>query len=140
MMHVATCPLLIDISNPIFQIFNSFEKQRPHSFATFRCILQLASQAWCHMSHCDRYRSNSRKQSLPNCNCKACNCATPCAVRMVETMKRALNQFKKKYRKVYYVWEIVCRTMWWNRYICDSEPPKLPGIHMRYHQVAMSQS
>ena len=67
------------ISDQIF--FSPVLKKRPRLFFLlqfFVAFFKLCSQAWCHMSLCDRY--HARKQSLPNSFCAPCNC-TKCTWR-----------------------------------------------------------
>ena len=52
------------ISKPNLSALQFFWKTTTRCFCNFSAFLQLPSQARCHMSHCDRYRSHSRKQSL----------------------------------------------------------------------------
>ena len=67
------------ISDQIF--FSPVLKKTATSFFLlqfFVAFFKLCSQAWCHMSLCDRY--HARKQSLPNSFCAPCNC-TKCTWR-----------------------------------------------------------
>ena len=74
----AICCSVIDIRPNLFQ--SGLKKTATSFFLLqfFVAFFKLCSQAWCHMSLCDRY--HARKQSLPNSFCAPCNC-TKCTWR-----------------------------------------------------------
>ena len=68
----AICCSVIDIRPNLFQ--SGLKKTATSFFLLqfFVAFFKLCSQAWCHMSLCDRY--HARKQSLPNSFCAPFNC------------------------------------------------------------------